>query len=69
MDVTPPTLRVTIDALVLDGVGSSDPLVGQAIGRALAAPLREHGIPAHTSAALTGAVAGRIADAPSGGQQ
>jgi hypothetical protein len=35
MDVTRPTTRVTIDRLVLDGVDAGDPLIAQAVRRAL----------------------------------
>ena len=67
--MTRPTLRVNIETLVLDGVQVRDPLVGQAVRRALEAPVQKHGTTPRTTARLTGAVAAAVAGAASDGAE
>jgi sugar (pentulose or hexulose) kinase len=67
--MTRPTLRVNIETLVLDGVQARDPVVGQAVRRALEAPVRMHGTTPRTAARLTGAVAAAVAGAASDGAE
>ncbi len=56
MDVTPPTVAVVVDELVLDGVDAGDALIARALRQALAAPLAAHGLSAAADEAA-GAVA------------
>jgi hypothetical protein len=58
MDVTPPTLHVTIDRLVLDGVEPGDPLIAQALRRAIGPAMR--GASPQTTARTAEAVAGAL---------
>jgi hypothetical protein len=44
MDVTPRTVAVVVDELVLDGVEPGEALVAQALREALAPALGEHGL-------------------------
>jgi len=44
MDVTPRTVALMVDELVLDGVDPGEPLVAQALRDALAPALGEHGL-------------------------
>jgi hypothetical protein len=60
MDVTPPGVRISIDELVLDGVEPSDPLVADAVQRALAPVVAGAGLPPSWSPTTAGAVAGAV---------
>lgn len=56
MGVTPRTVAVVVDELVLDGVDPGDPLVASVVQQALSAPLA-----AHDLSAAAGEAAGAVA--------
>ena len=60
MDLTPRTVAVTVDELVLDGVDPGDALVAKALRDALAPALAAHGLQA-ASGDAAGAVARDVA--------
>ena len=60
MDVTPRTVAVMVDELVLDGVDPGDALVAKAVRDALAPALGEHGLQA-AAVDAAGAVARGVA--------
>jgi hypothetical protein len=62
MEVSRPALAVTIDELVLDGVDPRDPLVAEAVRRALAPALGAQGIGPGTSAPTAAEVARSIGE-------
>jgi hypothetical protein len=62
MDVTPATIRVTIDELVLDRVGPRDPLVANAVRRALVAAMPQPVASPDTTGRAADAVTRTIAE-------
>lgn len=54
MDLSPATLELTIDEVVLDGVEPGDPLVAQAVEQAIGASLRPRGVSGPAVAAAVG---------------
>ena len=61
MDVTPRTIALMVDELVLDGLDPNDALVAKALRDALAPALAEHGLQA-ASGDTAGAVARSLAE-------
>jgi hypothetical protein len=65
VDVSPATLELTIDEVVLDGVTPDNPAVREAVRRALESALASHGLATSTaqlSVAVTRAVSIHVSD-------